>query len=328
MRKRSLISLALGFLLAALAAAQMPMPTPPPSPTPEPSPGPIIPPGYGCTDPDTGAWVPEGAMRSETTSSSLKGGSESVTRVLVCLGGNWRLFQRTTTWNTKTSVDNYPGSKVATTEGGTRNEMFDTGSGCVMIKDEVIARHTDTWTDLLLVSAVREDHCIRTLDTTDCKNPASTSHQQVDRWVKKDTSNNYANAGYTEDIDTVGYDATGTVAVDFHSRYERQRVGSDPPIPVGTSTATFTLDYYEYGKTVPHPMSYSMNYLLGGGGGGGNVWSGAAQIPQYDMFGNFVGYQAESIGQILARGKSHEYFICGSDDGSGWPWMYPGYPMP
>ena len=83
-----------------------------------------------------------------------------------------------------------------------------------------------------------------------------------------------------------------------------------------------------YAETDQMGVVYYANYLIGGGPSGGNVWSGASHIPQFDGMGNFLGYYSETIGQILARAKSHEYLTCGSDYGSGWPCMYPRYPMP
>jgi hypothetical protein len=223
----------------------------------------------------------------------------------------------------------YPPGAIA--ESGTRKESFDTATGCRTYKDEMIQRSTKTQADYFS-TIHKDDRCIWTTDTTDCQNPASESHLHIERWVKTFAPllQNWTNdeAGYTETMDSVGYDASGNLVEDSHSNYLRKTAADQLFVtPVGLTA--FMVNYYETGETVEHPMSYYANYLIGGGPGGGNVWSGASQIPQWDGAGDFLGYYSDkSVGQILARAKSHEYLPCGTDDGSGWPWQYPKNPMP
>ena len=271
----------------------------------------------------------EGGSRTKVTSPALTGGTRTITEIYVCHSGSWRLWKRVTIWSSSTGMAIYPPGAI--TESGTRKESFDTATGCLTYKDEMIKRSTKTQPGLF-TAIYKDDRCIWTVDTTDCENPESASHLKIERWVKTYApfaQSNWINdeAGYTETMDSVGYDAAGNLVEDSHSNYLRRTAASELFVtPIGTTS--FMVSYYETGETVDHPMSYYANYLIGGGPSGGNVWSGASQIPQWDGAGNFLGYYSETIGQILARAKSHEYLLCGSDDGSGWPWMYPRYPMP
>jgi hypothetical protein len=176
----------------------------------------------------------------------------------------------------------YPPGAIA--ESGTRKESFDTATRCLTYKDEMIQRSTKTQADYFS-TIHKDDRCIWTTDTTDCQNPASESHLHIERWVKTFAPllQNWTNdeAGYTETMDSVGYDTSGNLVEDSHSNYLR-KTAADQLFATPVGLTAFTVNYYETGETVEHPMSYYANYLIGGGPGGGNVWSGASQIPQWE----------------------------------------------
>jgi hypothetical protein len=328
MARRFSVLVVLALLVCGFALAQTP--TPPPSVSPTPPPGGTMPPGYACQDPDNGVWVPDGGMRTKVTSPALTGGSQTVTTVYLCQSGSWRMMRRTTIWNSSTGMAIYPPGAIS--ENGTRQEQFDTATGCLTYKDEMIGRRTKTQAGLG-PPLIQDDRCIWTTDTTDCQNPESSSHRKIERWVQTSwglgSTYSYANAGYTETSDSVGYDQNGALVEDRHSSYERKKAGSDGWITTTVGPVAFEVNYYETGQTVDCPMSYSALFSVGGGPGGGSVWSGMSKIPQYDEFGDCIGYGPPlTIGQILGMALSHEYLKCGGDDGSGWPWDYPLKPMP
>jgi hypothetical protein len=330
MRQRLLIGLFLALFAGSLALGQMPpppTPTPPPSPTQPPGGGGTMPPGYACQDPDTGVWVPYGGTRTKVTSPAIDGGTQTVTEMYRCLNGAWKIENRVTIWNTTTGQAWYEPGLIS--ESGTKKETYNSATGCLTLTDEMIGRFTRVSIGIL---SFKDDYrCIWNTSGQDCQNPESYFDRFVERWLTKylyphGTFN--GTAGYTETNDSVGYDATGKLVQDFHSDYKRLAVGIDDLIVTTVGNAQFTVNYFEQGQTVAHPMSYYMNYLVGGGPNGGNVWSGASQIPQYDAFGNFTGYASETIGQILGRARAHEYLQCGTDDGTTWPWWPGGGPPP
>ena len=317
MPRRILLLSFAAVLCASFGLAQMPTPPPSPSPTPIPTwPPPNF--GYGCTD-DAGNWYPEGGTRTETTNPDLQNGKKDVTETYRCFHGTWALQMRVTNWNSKTGDPGAAGGEQS--EGGNRTEWFDYTTGCMTFSDE----HRNTLTRTNVPGGIQEDaHCYWTMKGNSCTTPPSTYDQRTERYSTSTIFGNtrlFSKAGYEETSDSIGYDPTGKLVQDSHDHYKRVKTSRSNAFPSGNVFCAFEVVYWQEGATIPHPMSYSARFLLGGGGDGEDVWSATAQFPQYDAFGNFTGYAgATSVGQILTQAKGREFLpACGGDDGD-WVW--------
>ena len=327
MRRRILFLLSCGMLAGSLALAQMPPPPPSPSPAPSPTPIPTWPPppsGYGCTD-DAGNWYPDGGTRSEESHPDLQGGSQTVTETYRCFHGEWALQLRVTNWSSTTG--DVAGPNGQDQDGGNRTEWYDYTTGCQTFMTEyhnTVHSWTTAWG-----SVAETAHCYLTQKGQSCQSPNSTYDQKVDRWYTRLFSKtiwSFEEAGYEDTSNSVGYDPTGKLVQDSHTHYKRLKVIKPLAFPVGTVTGTFSVISTEQGATLPHPMWFRADYLLAGGGAGENLWSGQAQIPQYDAFGTFTGYASATIGEILSMARGREFLPgCGADDGN-WVWNPPEPP--
>jgi len=314
------ITVALLLHVAPVVLAQYPAPSPPPnSPTDPPA-------GYACKR-DDGTWASDGSTKDVTRKEDITGGTKSTTEIFVCRNGVWKLFKRETQWNFSKGVPAYSPGNIK--ENGNLKEEFDISNGCRVRMENAIGRETTVSGSYL--DMYRDKRCIWTVETTDCKGSQSTHH--TERWQKlyqKPLSSiwSFYNAGYIENGDTVAYDGTGILITDHHSRYRREKGTMENPIvdPGANRRMLFIAEFYQTGKTVPHPMSYDVEFILDALGPGEHAWTGQSRIPTYDANGVFIKYVFEGITQLLGRAKASEWMRCGEDDGSGWEWIHPKVP--